>query len=83
MKVYNIYTTDTFGGELNYCWVIKYRVRANTERGAVCKVSRLTGFKLRHHYDEVWIDRGNCIGLVIDQDDQDYPQYDYSNIAII
>ncbi len=35
--------TDTFGGEANYSWVTRHKVRANTQRGAVWRVSRDSG----------------------------------------
>lgn len=70
-----IYITDTFGGELNYCWVTKFKVSATTERGAVWKIARATGLKFRHCYDEIWKAKDACVGLVFD--DVEYPQYDY------
>ena len=47
MKMNNIYfveVTDTFGGEANYSWVKRFKVHANTERGAMRKVARNMGF---------------------------------------
>jgi hypothetical protein len=41
--VYFIEVTDTFGGEANYSWVKRYLVDAATPRGALRKVTRLTG----------------------------------------
>ena len=43
MKHYFVEITDTFGGEANYSWVKRLKVRANTMRGAVNKVSRDSG----------------------------------------
>ena len=43
MKMKNIYyveVTDTFGGESNYSWVHRFKVHANTERGAMRKIER-------------------------------------------
>ena len=42
LKTKNIYfveVTDTFGGEANYSWVHRFKVHANTERGAMRKLS--------------------------------------------
>jgi hypothetical protein len=39
--------TDTYGGEANYCWVKHYAVTANTQRGAICKVAKETGYRFR------------------------------------
>lgn len=44
---YFIEMTDTFGGEANYCWVHRFIVSASSERGAMRKVSRETGFTAR------------------------------------
>lgn len=35
--------TDTFGGEANYSWVTRHKVRAKTERGALIRVNRDSG----------------------------------------
>ena len=43
MKMKNIFfveVTDTFGGEANYTWVHRFKVHANTERGAMRKIER-------------------------------------------
>lgn len=39
--------TDTFGGEANYSWVTRFKVRASTMRGAMLKVGRVTGLNFR------------------------------------
>lgn len=39
--------TDTFGGELNYCWINRFIVNAKSIRGAIQKVARETGFNFR------------------------------------
>lgn len=43
--------TDTYGDEANYAWVRRYRVRAASQRGAITKVARLTGYRFRKSYD--------------------------------
>lgn len=40
---YFVEITDTFGGEANYSWVHRYKVKASSFLGAVQKVSRHTG----------------------------------------
>ena len=47
MKMKDIFfveVTDTFGGEANYCWVKRFKVHANTERGAMRKVAKQMGY---------------------------------------
>lgn len=39
--------TDTFGGEANYSWVTRHIIRAKSERGAVCALSRRSGISWR------------------------------------
>lgn len=39
--------TDTFGGEANYSWVNRFIVSASSERGAIGKVTRRTGYRSR------------------------------------
>ena len=40
--------TDTYGGEANYCWVNRFLVTASSERGAISKVTRKTGYHARN-----------------------------------
>lgn len=42
MDYFFVEVTDTFGGEANYSWVKRYRVRATSERGAMRKVGKET-----------------------------------------
>lgn len=77
MKTFYIYLTDVFCGELNYSYVTKFKVNANTERGAVCKVSRCTGLSFRHQYQEVWYSTSKLTGLIIE--DIEYLSYSYDN----
>jgi hypothetical protein len=46
-RLFFIEVTDTFGGEANYSWVTRHIIRATTERGAVNKFSRLSGYEWR------------------------------------
>jgi hypothetical protein len=46
-RLFFIECTDTFGGEANYSWVTRHIIRASTERGAVNKFSRLSGYEWR------------------------------------
>jgi hypothetical protein len=39
--------TDTFGGEPNYCWVHRFKVKASSMRSAIAKVARETGHRFR------------------------------------
>ena len=81
MQVFNIYLTDLFCGELNYSYVTKFKVKANTVRGAVHKLARVTGLSFRHYYCGVYHSTNELTGLVVDCDE--YPSYDYSNIETI
>ena len=54
--------TDTFGRDLNYCWLTYFRVKANTIRGAMWKVSRETGLKFRNN-GSYYKAKGDCIGI--------------------
>ena len=54
--------TDTFAGELNYCWVHRFEVRSNTLRGALSKLSREVGFNFR--FNGLYYKAKNaCIGV--------------------
>jgi len=42
-EIFYVEVTDTFGGEANYSWVRRFKVHANTMRGAMLKISRHLG----------------------------------------
>ena len=44
---YIVEMTDTYGGEANYSWVNRFLVSASSERGAIGKVTRRTGYRAR------------------------------------
>ena len=48
MNKYFMEMTDTFGGELNYCWVERFEIKAKSERGALYKLSKETGLHFRN-----------------------------------
>lgn len=66
-KTYYIEVTDTFSGELNYCWIRRYAVRATTERGAMRVVGQHEGFALRND-GSVWRVKNACIAAYIVED---------------
>ena len=43
MPNYFIEITDTFGGEPNYSWVTRHKVRASSPRGAMVRIGRAAG----------------------------------------
>jgi len=82
MNTYYVYLTDVFGGNLNYSWVTKLRVKANSIHGVLCKVSRVTSLNFRAETPEaVYMSTSGLTGLVID--DAEYPDYDYSDAEAI
>lgn len=58
--------TDTFGGEANFCWVNRFLVTASTERGAIGKVTRKTGYHARSVGGGRYDVRGACICYFIE-----------------
>lgn len=41
--------TDTYGTELNYCWLKKYVIKARSLKGALIKLSIHTGLNFRNN----------------------------------
>lgn len=39
--------TDTFAGEANYSWVTRHAIKASSFRGAISKLSKLSGINWR------------------------------------
>jgi hypothetical protein len=71
MTQWDIEITDTFGDEANYSWVRRYRIEANTERGAINKLAKEYGAGWRKEYSTGDMSRYNlqgvCVCLLIEQ----------------
>ena len=70
---YDITVTDTFAGELNYCWVRRYELEAPADistRALVRRAKALAGIAGRHRLDDygdslsIW-PRGACVALLV------------------
>jgi len=58
-RVFYFEHTDLSGGECNYCFLSRFSVMANTERGAVNILSRYIG--LSHRFDGIkYVSRSGC-----------------------
>lgn len=60
--------TDTFGGELNYCWVKRFKINAKSLHGALIKVSKETGYNFKNN-GLYYKAKNNCVGLYEMQND--------------
>ena len=83
---YFVEMTDTFGGEANYCWVNRFIVSASSERGAMRKVAKKTGFAVRNVGCDRWDAVGACVCYFvegIDAADIQIYQDNYSRIEVL
>jgi len=83
---YFVEMTDTFGGEANYCWVNRFIVSASSERGAMRKVARETGFNVRSVGCDRWDAVGACVCYFVEWVDADQAktlQDNYSGIEVL
>jgi len=83
---YIIEMTDTFGGEANYCWVNRFIVSASSERGAMRKVAKKTGFNVRSVGRDRWDAVGACVCYFVEWVDADQAktlQDNYSGIEVL
>ena len=83
---YFIEMTDTFSGEANYCWVNRFIVSASSERGAMRKVAKKTGFAVRNVGCDRWDAVGACVCYFVEWiDAADIQQYrdNYSRIEVL
>lgn len=60
--------TDTFGGELNYCWLSRFIIEAKTLRGALMILSRHTGLNFRNNGIYYKARRANIAAYLIDDE---------------
>jgi hypothetical protein len=47
MPHYFVEITDIYGGEANYSWVTRHKVRASSPRGALIRINRESGLGFR------------------------------------
>ena len=70
---YDITVTDTFAGELNFCWVRRYELEAPADisrRALVRRAKALAGLSGRHLLDDYGYEltirpRGCCVAMLI------------------
>lgn len=76
MKFFYIEITDLFCGEPNYSYATRHVLKAKSKRGAVNRLSRLTGLNWR--YDGIkYVSKRKLTCAFIEEYDNDYPeQYD-------
>jgi hypothetical protein len=60
-EAFKFEVTDTFGGEANYCWRREFTLEAVSLHGALCMLSRKTGFNFR----SVGADRFDALGACV------------------
>ena len=77
---YFVEITDTFGGEANYSWVTRHKVKASSYRGAISKVSLDSGLSFRkvaEYWDQARYDSksGAVCAFVSEWDDEMHGQY--------
>jgi hypothetical protein len=76
MAYFFIEITDTFGGEANYSWVTRHKVRATSERGALIRVNRDSGLGFRSVGGGRYDSRSGATCCFIDRwDDDTHSQY--------
>jgi hypothetical protein len=49
--IFYVEITDTYGEDANYSWVKRFKVHAQSELGAIRKVSSETGLNFRKEWD--------------------------------
>ena len=65
MEKFYVEVTDTSGGDANYAWVHRYIVSAQSELGAIRKVSRKEGLSFRKEWDDGFCTRYDAKGAAI------------------
>lgn len=73
LNTYYFEMTDTFGDgcgglQANYSWVKRYRTQASTERGAVWKLSRHTGYAWRNKGQGRYETVSSCIVAFVEDE---------------
>ena len=71
MKTYYMELTDLFCGELNYSYIRRYQTKSKSIRGAINKLSRVTGLNFRvqynNDYDAIYWSKSALTGVYIEE----------------
>ena len=75
--------TDTFGGDANYSWVTRHKIRAASIRGALIRLNKDSGLGFR----SVGCDRfdsrsGATCAFIVPWDDADHGELSYVSDAL-
>lgn len=72
--------TDTFGGEANYSWVTRHKVRAMTPRGAMRRIGRESGLSWHYVGCDRWNSSSGATCAFVDEfDPETHGQYSRVN----
>jgi len=79
-KQYLIEITDTFGGDANYSWVKRFKVKASSVQGAISKLTKsqgYSGFKVEYKTSEEarYNLTGACVCAFVYEHDDTYATY--------
>lgn len=70
--------TDTFGGEANYSWVTRHKVRASSARGALVRINRDSGLGFRSVGCDRYDSRsGATCAFITEWDDDAHANYSH------
>ena len=80
MQIFFVEMTDVFGGDANYSWCSRFKIKATTPRGAMRKLGRETGlyWKMVQNYDdcERWDSKsGATCAFIYDFDATEHMNY--------
>ena len=70
-NLYYIEVTDTFGGDANYAWVTRHIIRANSQRGAIQRFSKMSGINWHCVGNERYDSKSGATCLFIEWIDDD------------
>jgi hypothetical protein len=64
--------TDIFGGDANYSWVTRHKIKASSVRGALIKLNRDSGLGFRINWGDRYDSRSGLTCVFITEWDDDY-----------
>lgn len=80
--LFYIEITDTFAGEANYSWVTRHIIKAKSVRGAMARLSRISGINWHckdRYFDQCRYDsKSGATCAFIQVYDADYHRYNFN-----
>lgn len=88
MSQFFVEITDLYGGEANYSWVTRHKIRAKSRIGAIRRLNKVSGLGFRvkekwGYYPDKYVSRsGATCAFIVEWDESEHSKHSKINTAL-